>query len=111
MGGTNAHVIAEEAPTQAQSGSARPWQLLLLSAKTASALEQATQRLASHLREHGEQSLANVAYTLQVGRQRFEHRRMLVCRDHAEALQLLEQMPPGTARSQEVENAIDQFTP
>lgn len=95
MGGTNAHVILEEAPEREPSGPARPWQLLALSAKTASALEQATQRLANHLRNHEEQPLANIAYTLQVGRQRFEHRRVLVCRSHAEALQLLEQRTPG----------------
>lgn len=95
MGGTNAHVILEEAPERTSSGPSRPWQLLLLSAKTASALEQATQRLVSHLREHEEQPLADIASTLQRGRQRFGHRRMLVCRSHAEAVQVLEQRTSG----------------
>ncbi|MEO9030109.1 MAG: SDR family NAD(P)-dependent oxidoreductase [Ktedonobacteraceae bacterium] len=95
MGGTNAHVIVEEAPEPVPSSPSRPWQLLPLSAKTASALEQATQRLGEYLREHEHLPLADVAYTLQEGRQRFEHRRMLVCRDHCEALTLLEQITPG----------------
>ncbi|MGH2507070.1 MAG: type I polyketide synthase, partial [Ktedonobacteraceae bacterium] len=95
MGGTNAHIIVEEAPVHVPSGPSRPWQLLPLSAKTTSALEQVTQRLGHYLREHADLPLADVAYTLQIGRQRFEHRRMLVCRDHGEAFQLLEHLTPG----------------
>src|SRR5579875_2846674 len=47
LGGTNAHVVLEEAPPPPPSGPARPWQLLLLSARTPSALEQQCQRLAA----------------------------------------------------------------
>jgi acyl transferase domain-containing protein len=89
LGGTNAHAVIEEAPPLAESGAARPWQLLLLSARTSSALETATANLAAHLRSHPEHNLADIAYTLQVGRKSFEHRRMLVCRDHADALAAL----------------------
>lgn len=79
MGGTNAHLVLEAAPDRKPSASSRPWQLLVLSAKTPTALEQATQNLVAHLQQHPYENLADVAYTLQVGRQEFEHRRMVVC--------------------------------
>lgn len=83
IGGTNAHVILEEAPTVKLSGKSRPWQLLLLSAKTSSALETATANLTQHL--HSDLKLADVAYTLSLGRRAFNHRRMLVCQDIEQA--------------------------
>ncbi|NET60311.1 MAG: acyltransferase domain-containing protein, partial [Symploca sp. SIO2E6] len=86
IGGTNAHVVLEEAPTLEPSSTSRPWQLLILSAKTSSALETATTNLAAYLQQHPEINLADVAYTLQVGRTAFEHRRMLVCQDLDDAL-------------------------
>lgn len=89
LGGTNAHVIVEEAPEREASGPSRPWQLLTLSARTASALAQSTQRLYDHLQTNPELPLADVAYTLQVGRKLMDHRRVIVCRDADEALSAL----------------------
>src|SRR5262249_14596016 len=54
MGGTNAHVVLEEAPRREPSGESRPWQALVLSAKTDSALQRMTENLADHLRRHPE---------------------------------------------------------
>src|SRR5215203_735358 len=48
IGGTNAHAIVEEAPQAEPSGPSRPWQLLLLSARTETALAAQTERLAAH---------------------------------------------------------------
>jgi len=90
FGGTNAHVVLEEAPAAAPAtASARPNQLLLLSAKSSPALDAATANLAGHLRDHPELELADVAYTLQRGRKPFSHRRTVVCRDRDEAVALL----------------------
>jgi amino acid adenylation domain-containing protein len=95
IGGTNAHLILEEAPaTILGETPARPWQLLVLSARTEASLARATDRLAAHLRAHPEQSLADIAHTLQVGRRPFPHRRALVCRDAAEAADLLASHDP-----------------
>ncbi|HLF26567.1 MAG TPA: SDR family oxidoreductase, partial [Anaerolineae bacterium] len=91
MGGTNAHVVLEEAPAVEPSGPSRPWQLLTLSAKTTSALETATANLAAYLRRTPDVKLADVAYTLQTGRSAFKQRRILVCRDGADATTALEQ--------------------
>ncbi len=94
IGGTNAHVILEEAPVVSKPSPSRSWQLLLLSAKTESALENATKNLAQHLSEHSEENLANVAYTLQVGRREFNHRRILVCQDIEDAISVLNTQTP-----------------
>ncbi|ASC71034.1 Type I polyketide synthase (PKSs) [Halomicronema hongdechloris C2206] len=89
IGGTNAHVVLEEAPALPPSGASRPWQILPLSAKTPTALETATTQLADYLQQHPDANLADVAYTLQVGRRPFEHRRLVVCRNLETAVQAL----------------------
>ena len=91
FGGTNTHVILEEAPPAEPSPrSERPWQLLVWSARSAAALDAATANLAAWLRQHPETPLADVAFTLQVGRRDFDHRRVLVCRSGEEAVAALE---------------------
>ncbi|MHB8519307.1 MAG: hybrid non-ribosomal peptide synthetase/type I polyketide synthase [Limisphaerales bacterium] len=89
IGGTNAHVVLEEAPAAGPSGGSRPAQLLVLSAKTGPALDRATANLAAHLEQHPELDLADIACTLHTGRRAFDHRRMLVCRDRADAIAAL----------------------
>jgi acyl transferase domain-containing protein/acyl carrier protein len=88
IGGTNAHVIVEEAPPAAASES-RPWHLLMLSGKTNAALEAATARLAEFLEQNPATNLTDVAYTLQVGRAGFNYRRIALCRDLNEAISKL----------------------
>ena len=90
IGGTNAHVVLEEAPERESSSASRPWQLLLLSAKTATALEAATANLYDYLCQHEELNLADMAYTLQVGRSAFNHRRMVVCQSREDAIKALD---------------------
>ncbi|GCE15727.1 hybrid non-ribosomal peptide synthetase/type I polyketide synthase [Tengunoibacter tsumagoiensis] len=80
MGGGNTHVVLEEAPPleSVQKGSEPDWQLLPLSARTERSLQTAIARLKNHLQSHEELALADVAYTLQVGRKMFEQRCFLV---------------------------------
>jgi amino acid adenylation domain-containing protein len=89
IGGTNAHVVLEEAPPRVPSRTSRAPQLLVLSARTPSALEAATDRLATYLHAHPDVNLADVAFTLQTGRKRFEHRRAVVVSDIADAATVL----------------------
>ncbi|MCY1045105.1 non-ribosomal peptide synthase/polyketide synthase, partial [Corallococcus sp. bb12-1] len=89
IGGTNAHVILEEPPRAEASAPAEPYQLLVLSARTAGALQRATDNLADHLAEQPDAPLADAAYTLQAGRQHFTHRRFAVVRDAQDALAAL----------------------
>ncbi len=106
IGGTNVHVIVEEAPENAPSAPGESWQLLLLSTKSARSLDAATAHLADYLRAEPALNLADVAYTLQVGRQAFSHRRMLVCRDTADALELLQQ--PDSERMMSATVLVDE---
>ena len=91
IGGTNAHVIMAEAPTIEPSSSSRPVQLMTVSAKTATALDPATENLAHWLQQHPDSSLADVAYTLNRGRQPFAYRRTFVCKNSTEAVKQLTQ--------------------
>jgi acyl transferase domain-containing protein len=89
VGGTNAHVVLEQAPAVTGVRRNSPAQLLVLSAKTASALESVTRRLVDQLRLDPEADLGDVAFTLQIGRRALRHRRSLVCRSAREAIELL----------------------
>jgi acyl transferase domain-containing protein len=98
IGGTNAHVSLEEAP-QVTSDPVATSQLVVLSAKSATALENQAARLTDYLEENPSANLADVAFTLQKGRPAFRHRRVLVTRDIAEltrALQSFRLPSPGS---------------
>jgi acyl transferase domain-containing protein len=88
IGGTNAHIILEEAPAEAQQSPVTPkgsQQLLLLSAKTESALHMAQHNLAHHLKLHPDLSLADISYTLQTGRREFNQRAFMVAQNVEDA--------------------------
>jgi acyl transferase domain-containing protein/acyl carrier protein len=89
IGGTNAHAILEEAPAMGPSAPSRDGHLLVLSTKTAAALDRATERLRLHLEATPDLDLGDVAWTLQVGRRVFGHRRAVVARDVADAVAAL----------------------
>ena len=93
FGGTNVHLVVEEAPPLAASPS-RPWEVLLLSARSEEALEHATDALATCLESHPDLLLSDVAFTLQTGRRRFAHRRALVCRPDENVAGLLLRRDP-----------------
>ena len=100
VGGTNAHVVLEEAPApQPSETSDWPFQILTVSGRTKAALDANTAQLAAHLRANPEQPLADVAWTLKKGRRAFEKRRIVVARDHLEAAMLLEQTDPRRLHS------------
>jgi amino acid adenylation domain-containing protein len=89
IGGTNVHLVLEEAPSVPSGEKTRDWQLLVLSAKTDSALEAASLNLAQYLEQHPDIHFGDVAYTLSQGRKVFNHRRTLVCQTLDEAIQAL----------------------
>lgn len=90
IGGTNAHVVIEEAPEPVASESPRNWHLLPLAARTSSALDTATINLHAYLKDNPQLNLADVAHTLQVGRKKLNHRRVIVCRDMEDAVRALD---------------------
>ncbi|SCG74692.1 type I polyketide synthase [Micromonospora coxensis] len=92
IGGTNAHVVLEEAPAAYRERRVRPAHLLPVSARTAGALETAVRRLAEHLEsatDRGPEYLADVAHTLRVGRRQYPHRVAVVATDLADAVAAL----------------------
>ncbi|MFV0245147.1 MAG: type I polyketide synthase [Qingshengfaniella sp.] len=95
VGGTNAHAVLEEAPAPVPSEESDwPFQLLTLSARNKAALDAAAAQLATHLRTHPDQPLADIAYTLKEGRHEFGLRRVVVAETHEEAADLLERNDP-----------------
>ncbi|HET7925416.1 MAG TPA: beta-ketoacyl synthase N-terminal-like domain-containing protein, partial [Rhodanobacteraceae bacterium] len=104
VGGTNAHVIVEEAPAREASDAAEGPQLLVLSARSPDALRASAKRLADHLAGAPETNLADVAYTLAVGRKSFAHRASVVAADVPSAIAALRDLrvPEREARAGEV---------
>ncbi|HKC10858.1 MAG TPA: beta-ketoacyl synthase N-terminal-like domain-containing protein, partial [Vicinamibacteria bacterium] len=104
IGGTNAHVVLEEAPPPGPVERARrPAELLVLSAKTPAALERATSDLSAYLGQSPGLELADVAYTLQAGRRAFKHRRVALSRDLKDATRVLDGQEPGRLLTQVAE--------
>ena len=89
VGGTNAHVVLQEAPSSEGASPARSWQLLMLSAKTEASLKRMRANLAAHLEANSDLTLADAAYTLQAGRQSFPHRSFVLAENVSGAIAAL----------------------
>ncbi|WIM94408.1 beta-ketoacyl synthase N-terminal-like domain-containing protein [Actinoplanes oblitus] len=90
VGGINAHVVLEQPPEAPLGTPPSPYpQVLVLSAKTPSALTAMTGRLAEHLRASPGTPLDHLAWTLQTGRGEHGHRAMALVHDHADAVSVL----------------------
>ncbi len=89
VGGTNAHVIVEEAPVPVREGHQRGAHLLLLSAKTDDAVARSTEELAAFLDAHPRVDLGDVAHVLQSRRVHFSRRRAVVAADRESAVSAL----------------------
>ena len=106
MGGTNAHVVLEEAPVSTPDAVADEPSLLVLSARTETALADSAGRLRAFLERNLSLNLQDAAFTLQTGRRAMRHRQFIVAGNHAAALALLSAKPArltisetdGTAR-------------
>ncbi|UTX07098.1 type I polyketide synthase [Bacillus inaquosorum] len=104
MGGTNAHVILEEAPVSEREKHSRSYQLFPLSAKTMNALEKTKDLLLEHMERNSELNAADAAYTLQAGRQHFDYRQMFVAKDRQDVIRLLsEKKDRGLSRMSRIQ--------
>ena len=85
VGGTNVHLIVEEAPAipaaVATAADDEAAHLFVLSARDDNALAEARGRLAAHVETHAEQSIGDIAFTLQTGRRGFTRRFAAVAKD------------------------------
>ncbi|HEY6559241.1 MAG TPA: SDR family NAD(P)-dependent oxidoreductase [Polyangiaceae bacterium] len=89
VGGTNAHVIVEEAPRRLAPATSRREQVLVLSARSPASLDRAAERLASHLEAEPDTDLGEIASTLIHGRKKFPFCRVVAAKSAEEARQLL----------------------
>ena len=108
VGGTNAHVVLEEAPPRDSSHPSRAHQLLLVSARTPDQLDQVTENLAAHLSACPTLSLADVAHTLRAGRRAMKYRRAVVTASTCEAPSALRR---SMERDEDVVPAADKPRP
>lgn len=111
MGGTNAHLVLEQAPPRRAADSAQGWHLLVVSAHTPTALDRAGRRLAEAVSCLDGGDLADAAYTLQVGRRSLRHRRAVVCRRGSEAAAALVDTPAPSAATDGGRRAVAFLVP
>uniref|UniRef100_A0A486XLP6 Malonyl CoA-acyl carrier protein transacylase n=1 Tax=Rheinheimera sp. BAL341 TaxID=1708203 RepID=A0A486XLP6_9GAMM len=96
IGGTNAHVILEEAPERETRPKSSKPELFLLSAKSESALQSMVTNLHEYVQAKQSIDFADMAYTLQLGRRSYPHRLALVASDREALLSSLKrQMQSG----------------
>ena len=97
MGGTNAHVILEEAPAveQVLEETPRPMHLLTLSAKSERALKDSARRYAAHLAEHPDVPIEDVCFTANTGRAHFALRLAVKANTASELKKHLEAVGAG----------------
>ncbi|MDQ7802935.1 beta-ketoacyl synthase N-terminal-like domain-containing protein [Amycolatopsis sp. A133] len=86
VGGTNAHLVLEEAPPPRRQRRPHPAHLLRVSAKTPETLATAVEHLADRLAGDVDLDLADVAHTLAAGRTEYPHRAVVVARDTEDAV-------------------------
>jgi acyl transferase domain-containing protein/thioesterase domain-containing protein/acyl carrier protein len=89
VGGTNAHIVLEEAPEQGPTAPAKPWELIQMSARSRRSLDGATERLADFLEQNPDTNLADVTHTLRYGRQGMPFRRVVAVSSSADATEAL----------------------
>jgi acyl transferase domain-containing protein/acyl carrier protein len=90
IGGTNAHIILGEAPPRPPTEVEAKHQLIALSARSEGALAAAVKNLAKHVKTRRNGSIADLAYTLQIGRKKFNCRRTFIAREDVDLLTALE---------------------
>lgn len=111
VGGTNAHVVLEEAPAVPASDVAHGAQLLMLSARTPAALAVQAQALAAHLEAQPDLNLADVAFTLAQGRKCFAQRAAVVAETCVEAATQLASLRIGDAASMRSSDGVVMLFP
>jgi amino acid adenylation domain-containing protein len=89
LGGTNAHLIVEEAPPEDAPSASRDSQVIVFSARTEEALGRMRSNLTEFFRDNPDIPIADAAYTQATGRAQLPHRAAFVCRDAADAADAL----------------------
>jgi polyketide synthase PksN len=107
FGGANVHVVLEEYIDAQARASARPAgpHLIVLSAKTADRLRANAGRLLAHLSKGTDDDLADIAYTLQVGRDAMNERMGLIVDSTQALIERLQAYVDGDAEKADIKQA------
>lgn len=111
IGGTNAHVILEEAPIREKRAAAEQARLFVFSAKTTTALQEQITRFKNHLKQQPAVDLHDAAYTLQAGRMALSNRSYVVARNYQELLPQLDAKKVPLRTVEKGEAAVLYFVP
>lgn len=98
IGGTNAHIILEEAPVRErfkENKQFRDWNIVLISAKNKTSLTKNSEELLQWLKHNNDYKFSDISYTLGVGRKAFEYRKAFVCKSKDEAIRILSSPEDG----------------
>ncbi|MBU8697068.1 SDR family NAD(P)-dependent oxidoreductase [Bacillus pumilus] len=109
IGGTNAHMIIEEGLQTKKKPASNQKQLLVLSAKTDTALAEMTERLKQYVIQHPQVPLEDIAYTLRYGRKQFPYRKAIVLASADEWMQQ-KQLETSVFRSKKWRKATFMFS-
>ncbi|UYN93996.1 MAG: amino acid adenylation domain-containing protein [Enhydrobacter sp.] len=101
VGGTNVHVVLEEAPALVARPVQRKRHVLPLSARNEQVLAAAASALADHLERHPDVALEDVAFTLQAGRRVFAQRAAVAVASREQAIAALRAPPPSASVTQD----------
>jgi acyl transferase domain-containing protein/SAM-dependent methyltransferase len=102
VGGTNVHLVLEQAPPCLRSATSRTHHVLLLSANSPESLSRSVRKLSNYLESNPSLSLADIAYTLQNGRKHHDYRLAIVSRSVDEARDLLKQQADAIPQTNRV---------
>ncbi|MHA7059731.1 beta-ketoacyl synthase N-terminal-like domain-containing protein [Aquimarina sp. M1] len=103
IGGTNVHVVLEESPVVEKGNNSRQYQIIPYSAKTESSLKAYRYKLTEFLNKR-EDDLADLAYTLKIGREDFRYRDVLVGKDENEILNQLKEITKKDSKKTPISN-------
>ncbi len=106
LGGTNVHIVLEEAPGRVRPDVEEKAQLLILSAKTPTALDALTAQMGAFLQQHTDLRLTDLAATLQLGRKAYAHRRILAAHSVEEAALAFRQKDPQKVITTHLQNPV-----
>ncbi|WGV24576.1 type I polyketide synthase [Halotia branconii] len=110
FGGTNAHVILEEAPLVSPKDSVsneRPLHLFTLSAKSENALRDLAQNYENYLGNNPDASLTDICFTANTGRSHFDHRLVAIAQSNTQLQTVLGAYAAGKKTSQLVSGRVD----
>ena len=104
FGGTNAHLILQEAPKHIETTVSKSANIFLISAKVTSSFNQAVTNIKQHLQtlkenDPHEKLLADSAYTSQIGRQHFKERLAITYTGYEQLFEILNSPEEITKRS------------